>query len=112
MNSENDNIQKSILFPYINNKKNQELNSENSIYDTIKKIKCSAKPYRRTERYMHYELKTQLKNIWKVKLMQTSQVQWIRSKYDHGVNTTLKWSRVNPIPNKIPTVCLEETDTS
>ena len=36
MNSENDNIQKSILFPYINNKKNQELNSENSIYNTIK----------------------------------------------------------------------------
>lgn len=30
--------------------KNQKLNSENSIYDTIKKIKCSAKPYRRMER--------------------------------------------------------------
>ena len=41
---------------------------------------------------MHYELKTQLKNIWKVKLIQISQVQWIRSKYDQGVNTTLKWS--------------------
>lgn len=60
MNSENDNIQKSILFPYFNNKKSK-LNSENSIYDTIKKIKCSAKPQKNGK--MHYELKTQLKNI-------------------------------------------------
>ena len=47
---------------------------------------------------MHYEMKTQLKNIWKVKLMQTSQARWIRSKYDQSVNTTLSGQQSQPNP--------------